>query len=40
KTFITTSFKRLDEKIHGFEEGQLNVLAGRPSTGKHTLRYA
>ncbi|MDU6764511.1 MAG: DnaB-like helicase C-terminal domain-containing protein, partial [Staphylococcus sp.] len=37
KTFITTSFKRLDEKIHGFEEGQLNVLAGRPSTGKTAL---
>lgn len=37
KTFITTSFKKLDEKIHGFEEGQLNVLAGRPSTGKTAL---
>ena len=37
KTFITTNFKRLDEKIHGFEEGQLNVLAGRPSTGKTAL---
>jgi len=37
KTFITTDFKRLDEKIHGFEEGQLNVLAGRPSTGKTAL---
>ena len=37
KTFITTNFKQLDEKIHGFEEGQLNVLAGRPSTGKTAL---
>ena len=25
KTFITTNFNKLDEKIHGFEEGQLNV---------------
>lgn len=37
KTFITTNFNKLDEKIHGFEEGQLNVLAGRPSTGKTAL---
>lgn len=35
--FIKTGFKSIDGKIKGFERGQLNVLAGRPSTGKSAL---
>lgn len=35
--FIKTGFKSIDSKIKGFERGQLNVLAGRPSTGKSAL---
>ncbi|RTX83297.1 damage-inducible protein [Staphylococcus gallinarum] len=37
KDFIKTGIKSIDNKIMGFEKGQLNVLAGRPSTGKTAL---
>ncbi|WP_145471277.1 DnaB helicase C-terminal domain-containing protein [Staphylococcus pettenkoferi] len=37
KDFIKTGIKSVDNKIIGFEAGQLNVLAGRPSTGKTSL---
>lgn len=34
KEIIKTGFGLLDYKIHGFEKGQLNVIAARPSMGK------
>ncbi|WP_268222163.1 hypothetical protein [Staphylococcus ureilyticus] len=33
KQFIKTGINSVDNRIMGFEPGQLNVLAGRPSTG-------
>lgn len=37
KQFIKTGINSVDDRIMGFEAGQLNVLAGRPSTGKTSL---
>ena len=37
KQFIKTGINSVDNRIMGFEAGQLNVLAGRPSTGKTSL---
>lgn len=37
KEFIKTGISSVDNRIMGFEAGQLNVLAGRPSTGKTSL---
>lgn len=37
KEFIKTGITSVDNRIMGFEAGQLNVLAGRPSTGKTSL---
>jgi replicative DNA helicase len=37
KSFITTGFKKLDEKNGGFYNGQLIVLGARPSVGKSAL---
>lgn len=34
REIIKTGFGLLDYKIHGFEKGQLNVIAARPSMGK------
>ncbi|WP_390491283.1 DnaB-like helicase C-terminal domain-containing protein, partial [Staphylococcus pseudintermedius] len=34
---IHTGFGKLDGLIHGFERGQLNVIAARPSMGKTGL---
>ncbi|WP_245392923.1 DnaB helicase C-terminal domain-containing protein [Staphylococcus coagulans] len=34
RDFIKTKYTKLDDKILGFEKSQLNILAGRPSTGK------
>ncbi|WP_238615138.1 DnaB helicase C-terminal domain-containing protein [Staphylococcus felis] len=34
RAFIKTKYAKLDDKILGFEKSQLNILAGRPSTGK------
>ncbi|UEX89711.1 DnaB helicase C-terminal domain-containing protein [Staphylococcus ratti] len=34
RQFIKTKYSNLDNKILGFERSQLNILAGRPSTGK------
>lgn len=34
KEIIKTGYGLLDYKIHGFEKGQLNVIAARPSMGK------
>lgn len=34
KELIKTGYGLLDYKIHGFEKGQLNVIAARPSMGK------
>ena len=33
RALITTGFKSMDSKIYGFEKGQLNVIAARPSLG-------
>ncbi|WP_239700321.1 DnaB helicase C-terminal domain-containing protein [Mammaliicoccus sp. D-M17] len=37
RTLITTGFNSMDSKIYGFEKGQLNVIAARPSLGKTAL---
>lgn len=37
RTLITTGFESMDRKIYGFEKGQLNVIAARPSLGKTAL---
>ena len=37
KDFIKTGIKSIDNKIMGFERGQLNVLGARPSLGKTAL---
>ena len=37
KEFIKTGISSVDNRIMVFESGQLNVLAGRPSTGKTSL---
>ena len=37
RALITTGFKSMDSKIYGFEKGQLNVIAARPSLGKTAL---
>ena len=37
KVFIKTGVKSIDNKIMGFERGQLNVLGARPSLGKTAL---
>lgn len=34
REFIKTKYNVIDNKILGFEKSQLNILAGRPSTGK------
>ncbi|NHM91243.1 DnaB-like helicase C-terminal domain-containing protein, partial [Staphylococcus sp. 10602379] len=34
REFIKTKYNSIDNKILGFEKSQLNILAGRPSTGK------
>ncbi|UXR56815.1 DnaB helicase C-terminal domain-containing protein [Staphylococcus schleiferi] len=34
RAFVKTNYAKLDNKILGFERSQLNILAGRPSTGK------
>ncbi len=33
RALITTGFESMDRKIYGFEKGQLNVIAARPSLG-------
>ncbi len=37
RALITTGFESMDRKIYGFEKGQLNVIAARPSLGKTAL---
>ncbi len=37
RALITTGFDSMDRKIYGFEKGQLNVIAARPSLGKTAL---
>lgn len=37
RALITTGFNSMDSKIYGFEKGQLNVIAARPSLGKTAL---
>lgn len=34
---LTTGFPDIDEKIHGFQPGQLIIIAGRPAMGKSTF---
>lgn len=36
-TGLSTGFKALDAKTHGFQNGNLIILGARPSTGKTTL---
>lgn len=37
RTFITTGFKKLDEKNGGFYNGQMIVIGARPSVGKSAI---
>lgn len=37
RALITTGFKSMNSKLYGFEKGQLNVIAARPSLGKTAL---
>lgn len=37
RTFITTGFKKLDEKNGGFYNGQMIVIGARPSVGKSAV---
>ena len=34
---IKTSFENVDDKIHGFKQGDLIIIAGRPAMGKTTF---
>lgn len=34
---LTTGFPDIDDKIHGFQPGQLIIIAGRPAMGKSTF---
>lgn len=37
KSFVTTGFKKIDEKNGGFSNGQMIVIGARPSVGKSAL---